>query len=116
MAKKEDNLMSPQELNARLTPEQRKKNASKAGKQSAQNRRAIKTFKQAFEEELDEKKIKDLVISMYEKAKKGDTKAFELIRDTMGQKPKENINVSGEVNNPFAGMSTDELRKIIDGN
>ena len=31
----------------------------------------------------------------------------------MGQKPKENINVLGEINNPFAGMTTDELRKIL---
>lgn len=39
MGNKNANLMSAQELNARLTPEERKKNASKAGKASSESRR-----------------------------------------------------------------------------
>ena len=42
----EKNLMSPQELNARLTPEERKKNASKAGKTSRANARRKMTESQ----------------------------------------------------------------------
>ena len=38
--------MSPQELNARLTPEERKKNASKAGKTSRANARRSKSIAQ----------------------------------------------------------------------
>lgn len=30
-----------------------------------------------------------LIVSMYQKALKGDTRAFELLRDTIGEKPKE---------------------------
>ena len=39
MADKRDNLITPQELNARLTPEERRENASKAGKASGEARR-----------------------------------------------------------------------------
>lgn len=50
--------------------------------------------------------------SLIQEALKGNVKAFETIRDTIGEKPKDNVNITGEVNNPFAGMTTEELRKI----
>ena len=43
----------------------------------------------------------------------GNVKAFETIRDTIGEKPQDKLNISGEVNNPFSGMTTEELRKIL---
>ena len=55
-----------------------------------------------------------ILIKQLQKAMKGDIQSATFVRDTSGQKPKENIGVTGELNNPFAGMSTDELRKIID--
>lgn len=33
--------------------------------------------------------------------------------DRAGFKPTEEVNVSGELNNPFAGLSTDDLKKLI---
>ena len=33
--------------------------------------------------------------------------------DRAGFKPTDEVKVSGEVNNPFAGLSTDELKKMI---
>lgn len=98
----------------KLTHEEAVKNGKKGGLKSVESRRAIKTFKQAFEEELDDNKIKELINAMYKRATKGDTKAFELIRDTMGQKPKESLQVDGKINNPFSGLTTEELRKMID--
>lgn len=77
--------------NSMRSPSEVRENGKKGGIKSGEARRAIKTFKQAFEENLDEDKIKTLITAMYDKAKKGDTKAFELIRDTMGQKPVEQI-------------------------
>ena len=62
-------------------------NGRKGGKASAKVRGLKKTFKEAFEDELDDTKIKALIDAMYKEAKKGNTKAFEIIRDTMGQKP-----------------------------
>ena len=99
--------------NSKRTPSELREITRKGGIKSGEARRAIKTFKQAFEENLDEDKIKTLITAMYDKAKKGDTKAFELIRDTMGQKPKESLQVDGRINNPFSGLTTEELREMI---
>jgi hypothetical protein len=33
--------------------------------------------------------------------------------DRAGFKPTDEVKVSGELNNPFAGMSTDELKKLV---
>ena len=48
MAGKKENLISPQELNARLTPEARSKNARKAGIKSVEVRKEKKIFKEAI--------------------------------------------------------------------
>lgn len=42
--------------------------------------------------------------------------AIKDILDRAGYKPKENVKISGEVNNPFSGMTTEELRNIVNGN
>lgn len=55
-----------------------------------------------------------IMIAQIQKAMKGDTKAAEYVRDTIGQKPVDNVIMGGEVNNPFAGLSTDDLKKMID--
>ena len=55
-----------------------------------------------------------IMLAQIQKALKGDTKAAEYIRDTSGQKLKEAIELSGGINNPFAGLTTEELRKLID--
>ena len=70
-----------------LTTEEAQKIGSKGGKASAKARAIKKTFKEAFEDKLDDTKINALIEAMYKEAKKGNTKAFEIIRDTMGQKP-----------------------------
>ena len=54
-----------------------------------------------------------ILIAQVQKAMKGDTKAAEYVRDTAGQKPVDNVVMSGEVNNPFAELTTDELKKMV---
>ena len=54
-----------------------------------------------------------ILIAQIQKAMKGDTKAAEYVRDTIGQKPSDNINVGGSINNPFEGLTTEELKKMI---
>jgi hypothetical protein len=45
-----------------------------------------------------------ITVALIEKALQGDTKAFEVIRDTIGQKPKENIDLnSGKINITILG-------------
>lgn len=120
--------------NEKRTPEERRENAKKAGKASAKKRKQNKTFAELcnafanskitnaeFKEKMGALGIKDeemtnktaMMVSLYMQALRGNVKAFEVYRDTMGEKPKDNINISGEVNNPFSGMTTEELRKIL---
>lgn len=54
-----------------------------------------------------------IMLAQIQKAMKGDTKAAEYVRDTSGNKLKEGVELSGGINNPFTGLSTDELRKLI---
>ena len=54
-----------------------------------------------------------IMLAQIQKAIKGDTKAAEYVRDTSGNKLKEGVELSGGINNPFTGLSTDELRKLI---
>lgn len=90
-----DNLVK----NEDLTPEQRRANASKAGKASAEARRKKKEFRELFElalsqpceENPDIDNWMAVTIAMMKKAKSGDTKAFEALRDTIGQKPTDKI-------------------------
>jgi len=98
--------------NEDLTPEQRRKNASKAGKASAKKRQQNKTFKEIINKFLDgqvsDERLKQQMIdfgfadkevsnkscavfALWKEAIKGNTKAFELLRDTIGEKPIEQI-------------------------
>ena len=54
-----------------------------------------------------------IMLQQVRKALEGDTKAAEYLRDTSGNKLKEAVELSGGINNPFAGMSTEELRQLI---
>lgn len=92
----------------------------KGGKKSVEVRKEKKMLRDLLEEALEKQtetgnKYIDITIALIKEAEKGNVKAYETIRDTLGQKPKENIKVSGEINNPFEGMSTEELRKIANG-
>ena len=98
--------------NEDLTPSQRRKNASKAGRASAKKRQQNKTFKEIISNFLDgqvsDERLKQQMIdfgfadkevsnkscavfALWKEAIKGNTKAFELLRDTIGEKPIEQI-------------------------
>ena len=54
-----------------------------------------------------------IMFAQIKRALKGDTRAAEFIRDASGNKLAEAVNVNGTVSNPFAGLTTDELKKLI---
>ena len=109
------NLISPEELNARLTPEERKENASKAGKASGKARRERKKLREQMEmllslpasdenkakmkamgiEEADQNNQMALIIAMAAQGLKGDVAAFNSIRDLIGEKPTASIALNG---------------------
>lgn len=92
------------------TSEQASEAGKKGGVASGEARRRKKMMRQQMEMLLElpikSRKIKEqlqelgidsddltnqmaLIVSMYQKALKGDTKAFEILRDTIGEKPVE---------------------------
>lgn len=129
-----ENLMPIEKVNASKTREERRQSASKAGKASAKKRQQNKTFKDlcdifvdskiTSEEMIEQMKkmgISDedvsykmaMVVSMVKEAVKGNTKAFELIRDTLGEKPSENVNLNNTITNPYSNLTEEELRKLV---
>lgn len=101
MARKEDNLKP----NSERTPKERKELARKAGIKSGEARRAKKTMKQMLdyllEKEITNTKgekastLEAISVSLIKQAMSGNTKAFEVIRDTIGQKITEKLDISG---------------------
>ena len=110
----EQNLMPIEEVNSRRTREQHSRDSRKAGIASGEARRRKKTLKeqmemllslpvkdestQAFIESLgintdDIDNSMAITLSMYQEALKGNTKAYELIRDTLGEKPTDKLSI-----------------------
>lgn len=102
------------------SPEERSRIARMGQIASTEAKRRKKTFREAIEailekEVLDKNGNKiDLLTAIsakqIEKAGKGDTKAFEVIRDTIGQKPVERVEIT-EWDTKIAG----EIEAYVDG-
>ena len=78
--------------------------------------KSVEDIKNFFETDNQNITVQEaMIIAQIKKALSGDTKAFEIIRDTSGQKPTDKINAKIEnVSNPFEGLTSEELRKIIE--
>ncbi len=80
---------------SKRSKEEAKKQGSKGGKKSGEVRKEKKLLKEQLEILLamkDEDGVSNsdkMIKALYDKSMIGDTKAFELIRDTIGQKPKD---------------------------
>ena len=108
--------------NTRTKSEQREI-ARKGGKASAAKRAERKTFREGLLLLLNEplkdkagqttdKTTQDAIIAgLVKRAISGDTRAFEMIRDTIGEKPVENINV----NAPDHGIMEEIRRRMAGG-
>lgn len=87
-----------------LTTKKAREIGSKGGKASAEARRKKRDLRQAIEILLetdiegDDGQVQSgaeaLAIAQFKKALKGDTRAFEVLRDTCGQKPIEKVQVA----------------------
>ena len=128
-----DNLIKAEDL----TSEELRARATKGGIASGKARREKKAMKDTLETLLkmplksskydDIEEIQSLaaikgknisvqeaiMLAQIQKAMKGDTRAAEFVRDSSGNKLKEAVELSGNVNNPFAGLTTEELKKMI---
>ena len=121
MANREDNL---RKFTSDQSREEATKNGKKGGIASGEARRRKRDLKRAIEILL-ESDVKDkktgeqlsgaeaIATAQFRKALKGDTKAFEVLRDTAGQKPVEKVeqvNIDGEYLD-----KVDELKAYFNG-
>lgn len=101
----------------KLTLEEQKK----GGISSGEARRKKRDLRKALEVLLEKTVTKDkegneisgaeaLALKQFEKALKGDTRAFEVVRDTSGQKPVEKVEV-GKIDRE---QSLKELQELFD--
>lgn len=121
-----------------LSPTEARKNGKKGGIASGKARRERKAMKDTLASLLsmplnsgttaDVDKIKDfaelqdqnitvqeaIMLAQIQLAIAGDTKAAEYVRDTSGNKLKDGVILSGSINNPFADLTTEELKKLIE--
>lgn len=119
------------------TPREQKEISSKGGKASAEARRRRKTMKENAElllslsvknpklkkimkelgiNEDDQTNQMAMIISLMNKViTRGDVSAFNSLQATIGEKPKETVEIEGNITkNPLEGLTTDELRKTIE--
>lgn len=86
--------------------------AVKAGIASGESRRKLKSFRELdADNTTDDERLK-MLDALKLKAKRGNLHAFEIYRDTMGMKPKESVEVSSELYNPYAALTEAELKRL----
>ena len=118
-----------------MTPEEKAEFHSKGGQVSGEKKRQRKTFAETLRAVLaseypveDAKKkpqsmgldgtwMDQLSQAQVDKASRGDTEAFRAVRDTIGENPRQAVDV-GLTNGPVSGMdlsqlSDDQLRAMI---
>ena len=94
-------MANPQNLipNSQRTPQELREMTRKGGIRSGEVRRARKTLAEELLALLSKGDTQErMSLAQLEKALKGDTKAYEVIRDTIGEKPTEKVENSGEQN------------------
>lgn len=107
------NLQDIRDVNKRRTKEEIKERCSKAGKISGQKRRDTRTLKEialqlmaetATPEDIERYGLPEgssnalvMTAAAARKAREGDLKAYEILRDTAGQMPTKEVSLSAEV-------------------
>lgn len=94
------------------TESERRELAKKAGVASGESRRRLKTFRELDTEHTTDDERQKMLDMLKTKAMHGDLRAFEVYRDTVGMKPKDTLEVSGELYNPYATLTDAELKKL----
>ena len=62
---------------------------------SVEARKKYRPLREIAKEKLDEETWNKLLAAMIERAGRGDPKAFELLRDTIGEKPTDKLELQG---------------------
>ncbi len=96
------------------TKEEARERGRRGGKASGIARAKRKTLKEELLLLLSEGDTqKSVTVALLQKAISGDVKAFEVIRDTIGEKPVEEVNQKQTVID-MSNFSTEDLKKVLD--
>lgn len=108
--------------NSDRTREELRKQCSEGGKKSGQVRRAKKTMKQMLDYLLEKEVVNQkgekastleaISVSLIRQAMNGNTKAFEVIRDTIGEKISDQVNTTVNISQPVQVNKT-ELKEVV---
>lgn len=105
-----DNLIP---LNKR-TKEEQKAITTAGGIASGESRRARKTLKEELLLLLSEGDTqKSVSVALLQKAMDGDVKAFEVLRDTIGERPVDRVQATQTVVD-MSKFTTDEIKAMLD--
>ena len=91
----------------------------KGGIKSGEARRARKTMKETLLMMLAEGDTQNnITLALLDKALKGDTKAYEVIRDTVGEKPTDKVDIGNKDNKPFQNvdfshLSVEQIKELL---
>ena len=88
------------------TKEEQREIAKKGGIASGEARREKKLLRELLEDALSkgtetDNEYVNITLALIKEANKGNVKAYEVIRDTLGQKPKEEIEITDVTNKKF---------------
>lgn len=89
-----DNLIQYQEG---YSSEIARKNGAKGGKAKGENAKIYRPVKEIFKEGLDEETVRKIFAALMQKAMDGDVRAWESLRDSSGQKPKDEVQMDNTV-------------------
>lgn len=87
--------------NTERTPKQIKERNSKAGKESGKVRSAFKSLNEDLREQLTPEIINQINQRIISLAKSGNLKAYELIRNGIGEDPAKKVELSGTDGGPL---------------
>lgn len=90
------------------TKKEQREIAKKGGKASGEARRSYATLTQTLKEKCTPEVMEQLTDMLIKRAKQGNLKAYELLRDQVGEKPVDKINVT-----TVDDDAVDKLKKAI---
>ena len=97
-----------------LTESQHREIASKGGKASVEAKRKRKTLKEELLLMLEDEEVqKSVTIALINQAQKGNVKAYEMIRDTIEEKPVEKVQSTQTIVD-MSKFSTEEIKAMLD--
>ena len=83
--------------------------ASRGGIASGKARAMAKTFKKAINDVVTDKDMELMIKAIMKQAKKGNTRAFEVLRDTRCEKPKDEVGITIDI--PIIRRGENELKQ-----